>query len=81
MGAAATRAGLRCAGRRRSLAAMTDGAEPVPDDAARRRRSRRGVAAFVAATALFAAAVGVSRCMELSAPRDPDAREAPDLAR
>lgn len=60
---------------------MTDGAEPVPDDAARRRRSRRGVAAFVAATALFAVAVGVSRCMEVSAPRGPDAREAPDLAR
>ena len=41
---------------------------------------RRGVAAFVAATALFAAAVGVNRGMEVSAPRGPDAREAPDLA-
>ena len=81
MGAVATRAGLRRAERRRSFAAMADGADPVPDDAARQRRSRRGVMAFVAATALFAAAVGVSRCMELSAPRESDAREAPDLAR
>ena len=33
-------------------------------DRARRRRSKRAVALFVAVTLVFAAAVGVSRCME-----------------
>ena len=38
-------------------------------DAGARRRSRRAVAVFVAVTLAFAAAVGVSRCMEMAALR------------
>ncbi len=38
-------------------------------DTGGRRRSRRAVTIFVAVTLAFAAAVGVSRCMEIEALR------------
>lgn len=38
-------------------------------DTGGRRRSRRAVAVFVAVTLAFAAAIGVSRCMEIEALR------------
>lgn len=48
---------------------MNDSPEPSDPGGDRRRRSRRIVAAFVVATLAFAAAVGVSRYMEMAALR------------
>lgn len=39
------------------------------EDTGGRRRARRAVTAFVAVTLSFAAAIGVSRCMEIEALR------------